>query len=120
VRTGWMELTISPGHCIWRRYQGSINRGVAVNKEECTVFRAVGISWPPPRWIALSAKVTSRILTLVDRTGSSQSGPLRYCGWAQTTRWETEDELEDKHNTKILLPCRPLKSLNDTWFAWKQ
>ena len=54
VRTGWTAFTMSPGHWIWSRYHGSMRRGEAVNKAEWTVFLAVGIIWPPPRWIALT------------------------------------------------------------------
>ena len=112
VRSGWIALTISPGHCIWSRYHGSINRGVAVSKEEWTVFLAVGMSWPPPRWIALSARVTSRILTFVDRTGSSHKGPSLVAHWKPWTILGLHDNNKDLSTSlgrvssiRILVPC---------------
>lgn len=60
--------------------------------EEWTTLLAVGITWPPPRWIGLSANTASRIFTLVPRTGSSHKGPSLVAHWKPCTMLALQDD----------------------------
>ena len=76
-------------------------------------YLAVGITWPPPRWIGSLAILASKILNLVFRIGSSHKGPSRVPHWKP---WTMESFTEPKRplstsdgkvsSTKILGPKR--------------
>ncbi len=74
------------------RYTGSMSRGSAVSWQAYRTLRAVGMIWPPPRWMASVWRVTSWTSKRTPRMFSSHSTP-----WAekpndhQTSSWRERD-----------------------------
>mmetsp|Transcript_12886 Transcript_12886/g.41172 ORF Transcript_12886/g.41172 Transcript_12886/m.41172 type:complete len:247 (+) Transcript_12886:269-1009(+) len=67
-------LTAS-GHWISHMKTGSCSRGDAVIIEARKQRRAVGMIWPPPRWMVSACSTTSWMWIMTSRHVSSQSGP---------------------------------------------
>mmetsp|Transcript_9127 Transcript_9127/g.19840 ORF Transcript_9127/g.19840 Transcript_9127/m.19840 type:complete len:244 (+) Transcript_9127:329-1060(+) len=74
------------GHWISTMKTGSIRRGEAVIIAARKTRRDVGMTCPPPRWIASACRTTSWISILTSRQTSSHSGPslVTHCQPATT------------------------------------
>ena len=70
-----MPPSAPSGHWISTRKTGSSRRGCGGQDGGEETRRAVGMIWPPPRWMASACSTTSCMSMRTSRSVSSQSGP---------------------------------------------
>ena len=90
ILTGSLLMNFSFVSCntwISTKYTGSIKDGSAVNIQAYRHLLAVGIIWPPPRWMASACKVTSWMSKRTPRTFSSQSTPYKRKNLLREHEW---------------------------------
>ena len=81
---------------------GSMTRGSAAKRAAYSTRRQVGMSWPPPRWMASACSVTSCMLKRTPRMGSSIIGP----SFVAQLKAATAHQADAEH--KVVVPRVPV------------